>query len=105
MIKFKYNLNAGLINLIRSTIVDYGDEYIIGILEDSSKYQLSKMGIFLVCEENTVNRNIIYSNPLAVVAKNQSDAIRIYYDYTGKDASVMCDLEAYANKAKVEPLD
>ena len=32
-------------------------------------------------------------------------ACRVYYDYTGKNSSVMCDLEPYAHKAKVLPLD
>ena len=36
------------------------------------------------------------------MAKNDYDAIRIYNEETGKDASVMCMLEPIAAKAKVE---
>ena len=105
MIEFKYPLNTALMNEISSTVDNYNKDYLKGILEEGSVQQLKFMGIFLLCEEEEVNNSMVYRNPLAVVAKSQQDACRVYYDYTGKDSSVMCDLEPFANKVKVYPLD
>ena len=105
MIEFKYPLNTEMMNQISGTITNYNKDYLKGILEDGMQGQLKRMGIYLVCEEDDVNDRMVYSNPLAVAAKGQQDACRVYYDYTGKNSSVMCDLEPYAHKAKVLPLD
>lgn len=105
MIRFIYKPNQDMLRLIRETIADYGNDFLYGIIEETDKYQLKKRGLYLMCEEKTVAGIVVYSNPLAVVAKNQSDAARIYFEETGMNSSCMCDLELIAAKAKVYPID
>lgn len=100
--RFIYHPNDGMKDLIRNNIANYGNDFLYGFVEDGSVGQLSRLGLYLVCELNIVGSVHYYINPLAIVAKNDYDAIRIYNEETGKDASVMCMLEPIAAKAKVE---
>ena len=104
-IRFIYKPNEIMMDLIKRNIADYGNDFLYGILDEGMKYQLKKCGIYLVCEQIIVSGISIYKNPLAVVAHGQQDAANLYYQETGQNASIMCDLEQYANKAKVMPLE
>jgi len=101
-IRFIYKPNEQMMQMINSEIVDYGNDFLYGIMDEQDKYMLKKRAIYLMCEEEPRYGKMIYKNPLAVVAKNQSDAARIYFEWTGANSSCMCELEQYANKAKVQ---
>ena len=103
-IRFIYKPNPDMLRLIKESIADYGNDFLYGIMDEADKYQLRKRGLYLMCEEKFVAGIVVYSNPLAVVAKNQSDASRVYFEETEKNSTCMCDLESIAARAKVYPM-
>lgn len=103
MIRFIYEPNEGMKDLIKTNIANYGDEYLYGVLEEASAFQLKNMSIYLVCEDMQTYGGHVYTNPLAVAAKNEFEASRIYYAETEKNSSIMCILEQNAAKAYVKP--
>ena len=104
MIRFIYEPNEGMKDLIKTNIANYGEDILYGLLEEASAYQLKGMSIYLVCEDVQTYGGHVYTNPLAVVAKNEFDASRIYYAETEKNSSIMCVLEQNAAKAHVRPV-
>lgn len=105
MIKFIYEPNPDLMQLINTTVIDYGDSYLTGVLEEESSLRLKSLQLFLVCEPIEVNNKIMYKNPLAVVAMNDYSAVSVYFKETDQPGSVMCTLESDASKAKVRPVE
>ena len=105
MIKFIYTPNNGIMKLINTSIADYGNSYLYRILEDGCELKLNNLQIFLVCEPVDSNGTHYYRNPLAVVAINDYDAVRVYFEETQQPGSVMCTLEKVASKAKVKSVD
>ena len=105
MIRFKYKPNDGLMGLIRTSIPNYEDEYLYGVLREEDRFQLRYRGVYLVCStaEDRYGRRI-YDNPTVVIAKNDYEAVSVFYDDTELNGSVMCAIADRANKIIVEPL-
>ena len=104
MIRFKYRPNDEMLQMIMQVTENHiTDGTIYGILREEDKFQIKSKSLFLVCgvRENEYHKHI-YSDPTAVVAKNDYEAIEIYAEDTGNSGSVMCTLETNAAKAKVE---
>ena len=104
MIRFIYEPNEGMKDLIKTNIANYGEDVLYGVLEEASAYQLKSMSIYLVCEDMQTYGGHVYTNPLAVAAKNEFEASRIYYAEMEKNSSIMCVLEQNAAKAHVRPV-
>lgn len=108
MIRFKYKPNIQILQLIGETVHDSSgpdnEGFIYGILEEESKHQLSRLALFLVCSTTDASGYRMYSDPTAVVAKNDYDAVRIFAEDMDKPGSVMCMLEEFANKISVKPI-
>jgi hypothetical protein len=105
MIRFKYRIPHALEQLVQTTIIDYHDEYFYGLMEEGVVHQLQHYQLFLVCQTQNLGSITVYKNPLVVVAKNESDALRVFYEDTKiGDASVHSILETHCDKIKVEPI-
>ena len=106
MLHFIYRANDDIMKLVHSTIADYTEPYLYGILEDSAKLQLKRLQLFLVCEPiiDSNTGSATYKNPLAVVAASDYAAVGVYYQETEQPGSIMCTLEDCAANAKVEPI-
>ena len=105
MIKFIYNPNPEMMKLIIGNVADYSNSFLYGIMEEETKFQLKNMQLYLVCEINDSDGMRFYSNPLAVVAKSDYDAVGVYYKETEKPGSIMCVLENSVVGLKVETID
>lgn len=79
-LKFKYKIPSQLRPLIMGTMIGYTDEYLYGFVEAGVLSQLNHHGLYIVCECKQIPSKMIYQNPVVVVAKNESDALRIYYE-------------------------
>ena len=105
MIRFIYEPNQGMVDLIRSNVADYGEDFLYGLLEDQHMLNLKGLAIYLVCEDILTDNGHVYTNPMAIAAKNEFEASRIYYEETNKNSSIMCMLEERASKAKVKRVE
>ena len=109
MILFKYTPNQQFLTMLMSNISNHNKLYFDGILDEAYQniivggQSVKKLKIFLVCESNPqINK---YTNPLAVVAFNESEAVGFYTEWMNKYGTVICVLEHDASKAKVDPPD
>ena len=106
MIRFKYKIPATLEPLVRQTIVDFNDTYFYGMMEEGVAHNLQHYCLYLICQTQFVGSMTVYRNPVAVVVRNEADAIRIFYQDTGIDgASVRSVLETHCDNLKVEAAD
>ena len=104
MVNFKYRIHESLIPLIQKDIMNYNNNFLIGYLEEGSDLRYS--GLYLVCEIKRMQNIDIRLNPIAVVARNESEEIRIYQEITEiNDCTVICELERRCDALKVETLD
>ena len=102
MIAFKYRLPNTLIPLM-STINNYSDEYVYGIVDEGIISDLKHCSMYLICETEDIDNKIIYKNPFIVIEKNQQKAIVTYYDFTHHDnGSVVCEILNRCDNIKVE---
>ncbi len=104
MIRFKYIPNDGLLRLIKETVPSYNEDYVYGILREEDRYQLRYRGAYLVCSTKEDRGLRIYDDPLVVIAKNDWDAVHLFFEDTDLDGSVMCQIESRSNKLSVLPL-
>ena len=106
MLKFKYIPKSNIVNLITSNISNYNGEYIEGIFEEETKNQIGTYGLYLVCELEFKGGSSYYTNPLAVVAKNDYDAIRVFFMHTDKEGSIVCKLADHCKDVtNIKPFD
>ena len=97
MIRFYYHPNQDMLVMMMGVVRQFSDDKITGILEEGSIYQLKKLRIYLVCAvDSTSTGQMIYSDPLAVCAKNDQEAIGLYFQYTNNPGSIMTVLEENA---------
>ena len=110
MIKFKYKLNN---NISKLTIETFGEciTSVYGYVDEAKLPNtdlLYNSSLFLLCN---VDFNVgeehpdSYSNPIAVVAKNQQEAIAVYNSIMNTNqGSVLCELEHRCDKLEVEAI-
>lgn len=105
MIKFRYKVPDNLVPLMVQTIVEYSGDYIIGYLEENLSGQLRHTSLYLVCELEFINDVQVYKNPLAIVSRNDTEAVLLYNKVTGKDNGAMiCEIVNRCDNIKVEPV-
>lgn len=91
MIKFRVKIPESLLDLCRKEIMDFIYDELNGIMEQGMAGQLRHCSMYIICEQEFVNNRVIWRNPLAVVAKNESAAMTMYYDHTGNtNGGVLC---------------
>lgn len=104
MVKFKYKLPFDLVKLIKSTIVNYDYDYICGIMPKGLVGQLKHCSMYMICELENHDGIDVYSNPLAVVARNHTNAMETYVKNTEKEnGSILCEIVDRCDNIKVEP--
>lgn len=104
MIKFICALPAGLVPLVNKTVVDYGLDYIRGIVDEGLTGQLRHCSMYMICEYENNHGVSVYRNPLAVVAHNDTEAMEAYVRTTGKEnGSILCIIYDRCDNVKVEP--
>ena len=105
MIRFKYNINGNLLPLIRSEMVDFVQDFIVGYLDEGYATQLNRCNLYLCCDYKYENYQHIYSNPIGIVAPNQQMAAVIYSTiYNGKDCFIHSILKDNCKNMVVEAL-
>lgn len=103
LIRFKYRLPDNLVPLVQKEIVDWPYDYLYGMMEPGIASQLRNHGLYMICELEVHNNRNVYKNPVAVVAKNENEAIRVYHDDTGKENGlVFCEIVNRCDKITVE---
>lgn len=102
IIRFKYNMNPDLIKLCREAIIEYDYDYLYGAMHRDISNQLNHASLYLICQDKEIQGNQFYANPLAIVAKNDVEAIGLYQSLTGNNGISMCELERVCNTLKVE---
>lgn len=112
MIKFKYTVNKNIAKLMSSTFTDIvNPNSLIGYINAekiSNTNLLFHSSLFLVCacvfkavDESPTD----YKDPIAVVARNQTEAVGIYNSIFHTDEGVtICELEHRCDKLEVEQI-
>ena len=103
-IRFKYKIPKNLQPLVNTTIVDYGLDYLYGIMPEGLTGQLRHCSLYMICEFDSNNGVDIWRNPIAVVGQNEVDAMETYVKDTKKEnGSILCEIVNRCDNIKVEP--
>jgi hypothetical protein len=104
IIRFKYTLPEALQELVFQTVVDYGNDFVYGILPKAIAGQLRHCSLYMICEYEFINNNHVWANPVAVVGYNEIDAMETYVRTMKKEnGSVLCEIVNRCDNLKVEP--
>ena len=104
MVKFRYRLPEHLQPLVNQTVMNYGQNYLNGIMPRSLAGQLRHCSLYMICEFESNNGIDVWTNPMAVVGTNEVDAMETYVRTTGKEnGSVLCEIVNRCDNIKVEP--
>lgn len=111
MIKFKYKLNSGFAKFMQNQILGFNGSTIMGLLPDyvvGKEDLLRHCAMYLIVESDDVDlgTDATYSNPIAVVARNDVDAVKLFKEYNGdgKSAFVLSTILDRCDNIKVEPM-
>lgn len=112
MIKFKYNVNNNIAGLIQTTFSDViNPNTLIGYVDDSKLANINLLAhnsLFLVCDcvfKTGDKAPTDYKNPIAVVARNQTEAVGMYNSIFKTDEGItICELEHRCDKLEVETI-
>lgn len=108
MIKFSITPNTAFRTMLVNMVTGYNKPWIDGIMDDAYQYQLDRaddakpLRIYMVCKLEEKSGVQYYTNPLAVVAFNESDAVNHYYNWTGNNGSCIGIMSYNAGKETVE---
>jgi hypothetical protein len=103
-IRFKYTLPENLVPLVNETIVDYGYDYVYGLLPEELSSDLRHCSLYMICELEFVNNMQVWRNPVAIVAHNDVEAMEVYVTNMGKNnGSVLCEIVNRCDNIVVEP--
>lgn len=103
--RFKYTVDRDMQDLIAEFVPGFHKDWVIGIISDEQLLQVEKLRLYLVCAVNVEGSKPRYSNPMAVAAYNDTEAVHIYYTETDKPGSLMGVLNDHADRIKVEPIE
>lgn len=104
MIRFKYIPNPDVMNLIRSTVLGYNEDYVYGFLHEGDKHNLKYLGVYIVCSVKSDGDTNIYTNPVAVIAKNDYEAIDYFAEDTDDYGYLICQASSKASNIAVYPI-
>lgn len=103
-IRFKYKIPDNLLPLVNQTVVDYGYDYLYGLMPEELTSQLRHCSLYIICEFEYVNNLQVWRNPVAVVGKNEVEAMETYVINMKKEnGSVLCEIINRCDNIKVEP--
>ena len=103
-IKFKYRLPEVLQPLVAQTVVNYGLDYVYGLMPKDLAGQLRHCSLYLICEMDFNNGQDVWTNPIAIVGTNEFNAMETFVRNTGKEnGSVLCEIVNRCDNIKVEP--
>ena len=109
MILFSYTPESMMIESL-APILHYNKDYFDGIMDDGYQFQLGRddyhkpLRIYLVGVTKTrTDGSDYYEDPLAIVAFNESDACRHYFEWKGTYGNIITILANNAGKATVAP--
>lgn len=105
--KFKYRLDNTIINLLQGIILGFNSDYLVGYLEEAVSTRINACSLYLVCDfdENPNTGVQTYSNPICIVALNDSHAAKVYGELTGRPALILQVLSYNCSDLTVETLD
>lgn len=104
-IKFKYKIPNNLLPLVNATVVDYGLDYIYGFMPKDLSEKLNHCSLYMICEFEFINDLQVWRNPVAIVGRNEIDAMETYVKNTYKEnGSVLCEIVNKCDSIKVEPI-
>lgn len=103
-VKFKYRISENLLPLVSQTVVNYGLDYLYGLMPEGLAGQLRHCSLYMICEYENINGLQVWKNPIAVVGYNEVDAMETYVKNTKKEnGSVLCEIVNRCDNIKVEP--
>lgn len=103
-IRFKYRIPENLQPLVDQTIVNYGLNYLHGLMPEELAGQLRHCSLYMICEFDFVNGSEVWQNPVAVVGQNEANAMETYVENMHKqNGSVLCEIVNRCDKITVEP--
>lgn len=105
-INFNYTLPTDLYSLASQEISDLNSQKISGWVDqaDINAKRLNHCSLFMICELDIVDNVNRLSNPVVIVAKNDSQAMQAYKDITNKsNGTIQCEITNNCSKIKVEP--
>lgn len=106
MIKFVYRISDNLLPLVRTSIVDYTNDYFIGYMDEGDTANLRHTSLYLACELINTDNISVHSDPIAVVAKNENAAVTMYDEIMSSgNGTVLCVLENRCDNLMVEPIE
>lgn len=112
MIKFKYKTDRSFAKFMQDQILGYTGTNLLGLLPDyviGRADLLRHCSMYLIVESDLVDKDddATYSNPIAVVAKNDLDAVRLFKEYVGEDkcAFVLSTILDRCDNIKVDPME
>lgn len=111
MIKFGYKVDRGFAKFMENLIPGYAGTYVTGLLPDyviGKNDVLRHCSMYLIVESDIVDMDddATYSNPVAVVARNDVEAVKIFKEYAGEDkcAFVLSTILDRCDNIKVNPM-
>ena len=103
-VKFKFKIPENLQPLVNQTVANYGFDYIYGLMPKELAGQLRHCSMYMICEFESVNGAEVWTNPIAIVAYNEVDAMETYVRNIKKEnGSVLCEIVNRCDNIKVEP--
>jgi len=103
-VKFKFKIPENLLPLVNQTVVNYGLDYLYGLMPRDLVGQLRHCSMYMICEYESINGAQIWSNPVAVVGTNEVNAMETYVRNMKKEnGSVLCEIVNRCDNIKVEP--
>ena len=103
-IKFKYRIPDNLLPLVNQTVSDFGMDYLYGLMPEELGGQLRHCSLYMICEFEDINGLQVWRNPVAVVGKNEVEAMETYVRNIRKEnGSVLCEIVNRCDNIKVEP--
>lgn len=106
VIKFKYRIPENLKPLVDTTVVDYGYDYLYGLMPEGLANQLKHCSLYMICEFESIQGVGVWRNPIAVVGNNEFSAMETYTLTTHKhNGSILCEIVNRCDKIKVQKCD
>lgn len=106
-INFNYTLPDNLFILASEEIIGLNNNHqITGWVDqaDINSRILNHCSLYMICELEIINNENRLSNPVAIVAKNQTQAMQLFRAITEKDnGTVMCEIIDNCAGLKVKP--
>ena len=103
-VKFRYRIPNNLQPLVDETVVNYGLDYLYGLMPEELSGQLRHCSLYMICEFEFIDNTQVWQNPIAVVGQNEVEAMETYVKNTGKEnGSVLCEIVNRCDNIKVEP--